>query len=163
MTKPAMTPKSFVNTLTIMHLAFFGSVLGLAIVSYVLVENHTLDLENIDLTFFIVLLVLSLFGVLGGNIIKKNVLKTAKLKNSLREMLGTYQTASLIRYATLEAPALLAIVYYILTEQFLFLLIAIALMGYFLSIRPTKSKIALELQLNREEQMQFNKENQELN
>ncbi|MEX0996696.1 MAG: hypothetical protein WDZ45_06590 [Flavobacteriaceae bacterium] len=158
-----MTPRSFVNTLSLMHLAFFGSVLGFAVVSYVLVENHTLDLENIDLTFFTVVLALSLFGVLGGNIIKKNILETVKSKNSLREKLGIYQTASLIRYATLEAPALFAIVSYILTEQFLFLLIALALMFYFFSIRPTKSKIASELQLNREEQIQFVKDNQELN
>lgn len=158
-----MTPKSFLNTLSILHLAFFGSVLGLAIVSYVLVENHTLDIETIDLTFFTVVLVLSLFGVLGGNIIKKNVLETAKSKNSLREKLGIYQTASLIRYATLEAPAFLAIVFYILTEQFLFLLIALALMFYFISLRPTKSRITSELLLNREDQMQFNKDNQEIN
>ncbi len=158
-----MTPKTFVNTLNILHLAFFGTVLGFAVVSYVLVENHTLDLENIDSIFFIATLVLSTLGVLGGSIIKKKVLEAAKSKNSLREKLGIYQTASLIRYATLEGPALFAIVSYILTEQFLFLLIAIALMGYFLLIRPTKSKIALELLLNREEQMQFNKDNQELN
>jgi len=158
-----MTPKSFVNTLIMMHLAFFGSVLSFAIIGYVLIENHTLDLENIDLTYFTVVLLVSLFGVLGGNIIKKNVLEQAKSKSSLREKLGVYQTASLIRYATLEAPALLAIVYYFLTEQFLFLLIAIAIMGFFFSIRPTKSKIAIELLLNREEQMEFNKDNQDLN
>jgi ABC-type multidrug transport system permease subunit len=157
-----MTPKTFVRTLTIMHLAFFGSILGFAIISYVLVKNHLLDFETIDLTFLIILLSLSIFGIVGGTIIKKNVLQTSKSKKSLREKLGIYQTATLIRYATIEGPALFAIVAYIITEQFIFLLIGSALLLYFLSLRPNKSKIATELQLNREHQMEFNRENQEL-
>lgn len=158
-----MTPKTFVNTLSILHLTFFGSMLGFAIIVYIIIQNHTLDLETIDTTFILVVLFLTLFGVFGGNVIKKNVLATAHSKNSLREKLGIYQTASLIRYATLEAPALFAIVSYFLTEQFLFLLIALAIMFYFFSLKPNKLKIGSELRLNREEQMQFNKENQELN
>lgn len=157
-----MTPKSFVNTLSILHLAFFGSQLGFALVAYLIVKNHTLDTETIEIHFLVAALALSLFGLIGGNFIKKNVLVSAKSKNSLREKLGIHQTASLIRHATLEAPALFAIVCYILTEQFLFLLIALALMFYFFSLKPTTTKISKELHLNREEQIQFNKENQEL-
>ncbi len=66
-----MTPKTFVNTLSILHLAFFGSMLGFAIIVYIIIQNHTLDLETIDTTFILVVLFLTLFGVFGGNVIKK--------------------------------------------------------------------------------------------
>lgn len=145
-----------------MHLSFFAAMFFFAGLSYFLNQNHVLDFENIETTYLIALVLLSLFGIFGGQTVKRKNIEKASNSSSLRQKLGTYQTASLINYAFIEGPALFGIVLYLQTSEFIYLLVALILMMYFLTLRPTKEKISKSLQLNREHQMEFNKENQEL-
>lgn len=163
MTNNSKTPFKIIKTLTYLYLAFLISLIWFSTVAYIIISNHTLDFENLDILFLTVALSLCLFGIVGGEFIKKNVLNSAKTKHSLYEKLSVYQSATLIRYATIEVPALFTIVSYFLTEQFIFLIITMLLILYFFSLKPNKTKIAKELNLNRELQMEFDKENKELN
>jgi tellurite resistance protein TehA-like permease len=163
MTKPVLTPKSFFTTLTIMHLSFFVAMLFLAGIAYYLNQNHNLDFENIDIILFVVLVSVSLFGVIGGQSIKNKTIEKAESKILLREKLGAYQTASLIQYAFVEGPAFFGIVLYIQTAEFVYLLIAFVMMIYFLTLKPKKERITKALRLGRDHQIEFNRENQELN
>jgi len=163
MTKPTLTPKSFLKTLTILHFSFFGAMLFFAGVAYFINQNHTVDINKVEIINLMILVVIGLVGVFGGQLAQKKNLEKAKNQSSLRHKLGIYQTSALIKYAFLEGPALFAIVLYLQSSEFIYLLFAVILMIYFITLRPTKEKIIKSLQLGREHQMQFNKENQELN
>jgi magnesium-transporting ATPase (P-type) len=162
MTKPTLTPKSFLTTLTIMYFSFFGAMLFFAIISYYINNNHNLDFENFDITLFVVLVIISLFGLIGDKAVKNKTIDKAKNKALLWEKLGVYQTASLIQFAFVEGAVFFGIILYLQTSEFLFLVIALLLMIYFLALRPNKEKISKTLQLSRDHQMEFNRDNQEL-
>lgn len=163
MTKPALTPKTFLTTLTIMYLSFFVAMLLFAVMSYYLNQNHKLDFKNFDITLFVILIMISLIGLIGGKAVKNKTIEKAKNKALLREKLGVYQTASLIQFAFVEGAVFFGIILYLQTSGFLFLVIASIMMIYFLTLRPNKEKISKTLHLNRDHQMEFNKDNQELN
>jgi hypothetical protein len=163
MTKPTLTPKSFLTTLTIMHLSFFGAMLFFAGMAYYVNQNHAFNFENLDMTYLFILVLIGVFAIFGGHYVKIKQLKKARNYSGLREKLGIYQSASLINYAFVESAAFFGIILYLITSEFSYLLVALILMIHFLTIRPTKEKIIKSLQLGREHQMEFNRENQELN
>jgi hypothetical protein len=163
MTKPTLTPKSFLTTLTIMHLSFFGAMFFFAGIAYYINQNHEFDFENLNKTYLIILALIGVSAIFGGHYVKIKQLEKASNYNSLREKLGIYQNASLINYAIVESAAFFGIILYLMTSEFSYLLVALILMIHFLTIRPTKDKIIKSLQLGREHQTEFNKENQELN
>lgn len=149
--------------LTILHFSFFGAMLIFAGFAYYTNQNHVLDFENVDMTILLILALICVSAIFGGHFMKVKQLEKASDYNSLREKLGIYQSASLINYAFVETAALFGIVLYLIKSEFSYLLVALILMIHFLTIRPTKEKIIKSLRLNREHQVQFNKENQELN
>lgn len=163
MTKPRLTPNSFLTTLTIMHLSFFGAMLFFAGIAYYINQNHVFDFENINKTYLLILVLIGVSAIFGGHYVKIKQLEKARNYNSLGEKLGIYQSASLINYAFVESAAFFGIILYLMTSEFSYLLVALILMIHFLTIRPTKDKIIKSLQLGREHQMEFNNENQELN
>lgn len=146
-----------------MHFSFFGAMLFFAGVAYYINQNHVLDFENVDMTLLLILALIGVSAIFGGHYVKMKQLEKASDYNSLREKLGIYQSASLIHYAFVETATLFGIILYLIKSEFSYLLVVLILMIHFLTIRPTKEKIIKSLRLNREHQMQFNKENQELN
>lgn len=145
-----------------MYISFFAAMLFFALMSYYNNQNHKLDFKNFDVTLFVVLLIISLVAIIGGKTIKNKTIDNAKNKDLLREKLGVYQTASLIQFAFVEAAVIFGIILYSQTSEFLFLVIALIMMMYFLALRPNKETISKTLQLSRDHQLEFNRENQEL-
>lgn len=163
MTKPRLTPKSFLNTLTLMHLSFFMAMLFFAGMAYYINQSHEFDFENLDMTFLLILVLFGVSAIFGGHFIKLKQLEKARNYSGLREKLVIYQSALLINFAIVESAAFFGIILYLIKSEFSYLLVALILMIHFLTIKPTKEKIIKSLQLGREHQMEFNRENQELN
>ena len=78
-------------------------------------------------------------------------------KPTLKEQLGNYSGASLVQYAFTEAPAILSIIALFITGNLLYPTITLLLLAYFITLRPTKSKISNDLQLQGALLGQFNK------
>jgi len=72
-------------------------------------------------------------------------------------MLAGYQAASLIKYALLEGPALLNIIWFSLTGNLLYLTIGGVMILFLFIQRPKAEKIEKELELKSDHKRQFYK------
>lgn len=149
------TPKKFIQTLKIIHLALIMGCVMFLIVSYLINENWILDF-NIRLEVFSIL---PFIAVVGGvsldSFIYKKILDSLEGKNTLYQKLNGYLTASIIKFALLEAPILLCLVVGLVTSNLSYSLLALLLIVYFVSIKPTKVKIEKDLNLKGELKSQF--------
>ena len=82
-------------------------------------------------------------------------LRTVTRDQKLSVKLATYLTASLLKYALLEAAGFLALIAYYLSGNALHLTIAIALVAYLFVQRPTADKIKKHLPLTLDEERLF--------
>jgi hypothetical protein len=95
-------------------------------------------------------------GAFASNFIYNKKIGELTSLESLKDKVMGYQTACIIRYALLEGPALFGIVSYMQSGNLLFLIIAGALIVYFVSLRPTKEKIEMDLNFSFEQKTTFN-------
>ena len=91
---------------------------------------------------------MSIIKNFGSSILFKVQLKSIKAKPELKDKLNDYRGASLIKYAMLETPSMLAIVCYLLTANFIFLGYAGLIVILFLLNRPSPENTVNDLELN---------------
>lgn len=144
------------NTLTLLHMALTAGplIVGLIFYSSTPIQEYK-DIQG-DIAIYIFPLI-GLMGFLSSMYMFKALTKNVENKPSLQEKLANFQSASLIRYALLEGPALLNLVWFSTTGNLLFLTVAGVLILLLFLQRPTKLKIDRELQLKGEHKRQFNR------
>lgn len=152
----AFTPKSFIQRITIIYLALIIGQLLFAGVSYTLVETNFLSFDFGSDVFVMLVPAIAVSGAFASNFIYTKKINELTSLESLKDKVMGYQTACIIRFALLEGPALLGIVYYMQTGNLLFLIIAGALIVYFITLRPTKEKIETDLNFSFEHKSTFN-------
>jgi hypothetical protein len=99
-----------------------------------------LEYKEIDSSNFIYIVV-PIIAIILGNYLYKDQLKNVDKRLKLEEKIGTYQTASLIRWATIEGAAFFVLFYN--TE---FVLIGMLLILYMLFLKPSEQKMKLDFQ-----------------
>ncbi len=151
-----LTPNGFIKTLSIIHLALLSGLIIFLIIAYTQNKVWQLNLNDTSDVFLFIAPILAVGGILVGNFLYNNQINALSNKNSLREKLTGFQTASIMKYALIEGPALLAIVSSMNNGNLFYIIIAIALIVYFYFQKPTKEKIESNLKLNSEQKMQFN-------
>lgn len=151
-----LTPNGFIKTLSIIHLALLSGLIIFLIIAYTQNKVWQLNLNDTSDVFLFIAPILAVGGILVGNFLYNNQINALSNKNSLREKLTGFQTASIMKYALIEGPALLAIVSSMNSGNLFYIIIAIALIVYFYFQKPTKEKIESNLKLNSEQKMQFN-------
>jgi len=104
--------------------------------------------------FYIIVGILGLWALFGGDFIFKNQLKKTKIHPALTQKMMQYQTANIIKYATIEGVALFSIVAALLTLSVWFLVIAGILVLVLASYYPSVDRAIKELDLNIDEQKQ---------
>ena len=145
--KPPITPKLFLRTITIIHLALVAGVIMFAIVTFSITLNQKLDLSYSGDPMFFIVPIMAIAGILVGNYLYGNNIKALASKNTLQEKLAGFQTASIIKYALLEGSALLGIVAFLNEGNLYFLIISILLLLWLIMQRPTRDKIERDLML----------------
>ena len=88
---------------------------------------------------------------IASNLINKSKINKIKQKTNLLEKLGDYRSAFIIKFALLEGPAFLSITVFLLTANKVYLVYILPIIILFIILRPTKDKIVVELELNKEE------------
>lgn len=152
----ALTPKSFIKTITIIHLALIMGLLLFSGVSYTLVETNVLSFDFENDIFSLIVPAFAIGGAFASNFIANKKISELSAVASLKDKLMGYQTACIIRFALLEGPALFGIVIYMQTGNLMYLIIAGAIIAYFVTVRPTKEKIEMDLNLNFKHKSAFN-------
>ncbi len=147
------TPRSFLKTLTIIHLAMVAGPLLAATIFFMNTELQTNGTQS-DI-FVYIFPIIALAGVFGSKFLFNLFVKNLKNHETLQAKLTGYQTASLIKYGLLEGPALLNIVWFSVTGNLLYLSIGCALILFLFVQRPSADKVENDLVLDSEHKRQF--------
>jgi len=144
------TSQEYFTTLTIIHAGLlFGQVVILGIFYYLVATKQTNLNEELNDAFQIIAPIFVVGGLILSSFLSKQRLNSIKSKPDLKYKLSAYRTMLIIKYATLEAPSLFALVCFFLTGNFLFIGLSGILIVYFAIIRPSRYKIVNDLELSR--------------
>lgn len=144
-----MSTKAFFTTLNIIYFAICFVMLLFGAVVFYLVSSGSVQPQPDALPVIISYVVygLAVAGVVAAHFIYRQLLTQADPAPSLRARLNKYQSATLVRSACLEAPALFAAVCTMLTGEFTYLTIPVLMAGVFVVWRPTPESAKEDLQL----------------
>ena len=158
-----MTVKTFFYSLQILFFAMIAGLVLFAIVAYYLnmTEQGAKDPSLNGMFYFIVPSTLVL-GIIGGQYLSNAKFQAAKEAPNLSAKLEGFRTGMILRYATIEGPGMLAIVAYLLTNNFLYLVIGLAGILFFLRHQPTKDRAIEVLDLDSSERATLNNDDAKL-
>ena len=146
-----MNPQNFFRVNKLIFTALLiGMLLFLGVTLFLVDEELTLFFEA-DNPFFFVIPVVFISCLAISNFIPKKLLSQAKSQDDLAKKTTMYNSASIIRYALIECPVLFAIVGFHLTHSLFFIIIAVAAILYFVTLRPSEEKISRALELTYDE------------
>jgi len=145
-----MDVNRFIQTLQLIHLSLVAGLLVFSVFAFVQNNGFNTDLTT-DSSMLYLVPITALLGYFGSQLLFKKMLSNIKLSDSFDTKLNTYQIASLVKYALIEAPAFIALFVYYTIGNALPLVIAVCLLAYLFVQRPNKEKIINILPLNSEE------------
>ena len=140
--------------MTIIHTVLCAGLMIFAIVAYYQNEAFTARMDQQAIFIYIVPIAAVAGYFLSQVLFKKRIAAISK-EEKLATKLVKYQVASILKYALLEGPGILALLAYYWSGNALHLVIAIALIAYLFAQRPTADKIKKQLPLTYEEQNRF--------
>ncbi len=147
-------PKSNIKVTQTLYSAFLmGQVLFLGVSIYLRQTGFgiTLD-ESVNRILQIVALLLSVTAVLiGFKIFNKKVAAARDGSYSSGEKMAMHRAASIIQWAMTEGACLFSIVGYLLTGNWAFVGLAVALLFLFAGYYPSKNRVMMQLGLSEEE------------
>ncbi len=141
------------QTLILLQILFFGLLIGPAMlmaVAYILHQTGGFTPVLVDLDEVLLLAVLIVGGgsfVASRTVFEKQV-SDARAKSDITDKLDAYKTASLLRYALLEAPAFLAAILFLLSGSITLLLAGVGILAYMVTIRPSQDGLLMDLGLS---------------
>ncbi|MBN1970081.1 MAG: hypothetical protein JXR48_16485 [Candidatus Delongbacteria bacterium] len=143
---------SFSKTLSTLSYAMGAGQIIFLIVAFIIGKNTEINKTIPDIEMFTYIVPLFLIGsmIFSSFIFTKKVSEANKL-SVLSEKLALYRTGVLIRCFASETTTILSIFVYMFTGRNLFVFIAILSIYVFFKNRPSKSKIAEDLDLSKEE------------
>ncbi len=131
-----MTEK--IKTLKIIHLAICaGTIMGYLFVGNISIE--TINAQSINSSDYIYFTI-PIIAFFLSNFLFKSQLKQVDTKLKPEDNLPIYQTASIVRWAVLEAAA-----FFILFMKENLLLLGIIIIAYLVFLRPTEDRINRDL------------------
>jgi hypothetical protein len=147
-------PKGSLKALQIVHRAMLLGMILFAGIAFFLhySGNFPSSLQQYDQLLQVVSIVIAAAGFFIGNkLFSKKIFQLRESPDGLDVKLELYRSASLIQWALLEAPALFAIICFLLIGNYAFLALAGALIILFVINTPTKIKMAMLLQVPEEQ------------
>lgn len=163
MQTPSLTPKKFMTTISLIHLALMSGALFFGLIMYTSITDWDFTTPHPEDVFLFIVPLAALGGIYLGHLLFQKQVRLAATQTTLRGKITGYQTAFLIRMALAEGPAFLAIIAATNTNNLLYLCIGGVLVVYMLLLKPNKERIAGELAFNMTQKSQWERENQEIN
>ena len=147
---PQPPNSNYLKAISVLFTALFAGQLIFAALAFALVSTGSFssmmpEAENI---FFILVPALIISARLGGTAMFKKKIQQARDTSNVAEKLTIYRAALITRCALLEGSILFAIITYLLTNQIALLGFAAGGLLLFYMLKPTKEKIARELQVS---------------
>ena len=93
--------------------------------------------------------------IVGRQVLSKGTAAAKNSLNPLRDKLSQYRS-SLIRYLVIcEVPALLGVILFMLTGNFVFQVFSAVFLGFMLAVAPIRRRVVAALELNGSEQSEL--------
>jgi hypothetical protein len=143
----------FFKTISVIHLAMIVGQVVFGITAFYITNSTLINFKPDGDPVFYVVLLLIIFGILGGSFIFKQQVAKLAGKQLLIEKTQGYQTALIIRFALAEGASLFGIVSYLDHGNLFYLILVGVNVLYFIWIRPTKSKADDDLNLSYEDKI----------
>lgn len=102
--------------------------------------------------FIGVLLMAFALGMLGHKAIASKRMEAIKKQKELTAKTAGYRSVLILRWALIEGPSFLGIVFYTLSGSIVLLVLIVLLVGFFITLKPGIDKMINEMELSREEQ-----------
>ncbi|MDX1942800.1 MAG: hypothetical protein SFU99_19710 [Saprospiraceae bacterium] len=157
-----MSFKEYLRNLTILHLGLLaGQVFFMAII-YFLFNADEPPLTGAEATGQIEVYIIGLLTiacVLASSHLFRTRVRALKEENDLTAKLSGYRATSILRYALLEGPSLMAIIFYLIGNNLILLIFSAMIIVLFLVYRPTKERLVADLELSASEQAKLNDPN----
>ena len=147
-------PPLQVKSMLILHMAFFAGQVLFAILSSFLVFAGIFPpiLDKYGPELILLAALLEVIAVLLARFLyRRNLRKINSTPAPLAQKLEAFRAANIVRWAILEGTALMVLVLFLLTNQWLILFIVLALLFIFFTARPTAPNIATDLQVSEQE------------
>jgi len=113
--------------------------------------DFSAGLSEMNNIFLVILITIGVVCYAASKILFKKQIETAKRHLDLKSKLVEYRSALVMKYALIEAPAFMGILFYMLTNDYLMLSFSGVLIVLFYFNKPTKENVARELELNPDE------------
>lgn len=132
-----------------MSVVFFGLLLGMLMMGGIIYSMNPGENLDFDITnpFLAVMIIISIAGVFGSNLLYTFFINKIKEEDSLADKTTKIQQAVIVRLALVEGPALVGIVLYLIEANLIFLIFSALLILYFLTLKPSKDKLADDMKL----------------
>jgi len=151
------TSKEYFNALNIMYVALIMGQVFFAVITLFLNLNSVIsfNFEESKLALVLIAVILAFSGIYGSNYIFKIKISSIKQTMTLFNKLLEYRSASILKWAILEAPSFFAIIGYFLTGDMTFIIITLAIISFFAMNRPTPEKTCIELELETQDKIRL--------
>ena len=154
MDKPVPPQPGGLKTLLIIHKAMLIVQLLFAGITFYLVYSNsfTNEFQHLNQILQVIALVFSAAGFYVGSLLfKKKLLQARETLTSRNDQWAVYKIACILHWTMLEAPCVFVIICFLLTGNYAFFALAIALIVLFAMMAPTKLKIVFQLQMTEDE------------
>jgi len=155
-TPPASSKETLRLIKILFYILFIGVVLSTTIVFILIqIQGPLLQDKTLNRGFLLVTIFVAAACLGVSNILYKKRLNAAGPALPLLQKLEIYRAALILYMALCEAAAILTVIAFYKTGEFLFLVIIAAILVSMLMRRPENFKIFNELQLDSKEQMEL--------
>ena len=148
------TQPPYLKSLKILHLALLAGQVIFTLIAILLVYGKAFQSDLTEISNEL-LIAAAAFGLiltlLGNTIYKKKIDRLRDTPINLYEKLDTYRATSIMRWAMIEAPVLLSIIFFLLTGNQQILAVVVVLIIFFVTTRPQLKKISEQLNISEAE------------
>lgn len=130
--------QAFIKTYQIIFFALLAGPIMFGLVAFYLQNTGNMPSEpTLEASLLYAVPALAMAGAAGSIFIFKRILAGAKKKPTFGTKIRAYGSANIVRMALLEGPTMFGIVAYLLTGNLLFIGIAVALLAFCATLKPS--------------------------
>lgn len=148
------TPPPQVKGLLVLHFALFAGQILFVLIATLLIGLNLFPavLGEYGPELILLSALIEVLAILLSKFLFKRKLKKINQHNlNISQKLDAYRGANITRWAILEGAAIIVIVLFLLTNQWMILFIILALLYIFFTTRPTAPNISADLHVSEQE------------
>lgn len=156
----SQTSKDYFKSLNVLHGMLLMAQIAFLLAAYFFTDRAVVNNDELDAVFRYLIPVMVLAGIAGSNLLFKKQLAKLVEMTALKAKLTGYLSSLVVKYAILEIPAMMAIVAYFITANYLYLWMAMVVLVVFILDRPSMGRVIADLQLSLSERQKVENPNE---